>query len=261
MPRLSLVLLAAALLAGCAATAPQTSSDTAQEHPSQERAPLPPAYTEATRDARIADPGEIDSTLIRIVPSNDRLVWERRVLDGDSTRVVKVVTWMGEGGFDDAVPGEPVSISRTTWVTAVPEVQALCRTFSGDPTAVTRRLEQLIGLPPNSGKTRFVELWARPDALRRPCPDPEVTDPACRRGDPAPSADRAFRTWFAELRASSYCNRCGTRTPYPWTRLGYTYDWNPSTDEVGVSEFVLFAPSTVIFAGTTPTTEYCDVEE
>jgi hypothetical protein len=26
---------------------------------------------------------------------------------------------------------------------------------------------------------------------------------------------------------------------YPWTRLGYTYDWAPDAKEVGMSEYVL----------------------
>ncbi|MBU6351343.1 MAG: hypothetical protein KGS73_14490 [Chloroflexi bacterium] len=32
---------------------------------------------------------------------------------------------------------------------------------------------------------------------------------------------------------------------YPWTRLGYTYDWSNSASEVGLSEFVVAAGSTV----------------
>ena len=38
------------------------------------------------------------------------------------------------------------------------------------------RLEKLLGLPPNSGKTKFVEIWVRPQDLFRPSPDPEITD-------------------------------------------------------------------------------------
>ena len=26
---------------------------------------------------------------------------------------------------------------------------------------------------------------------------------------------------------------------FPWTRLGYTYDWGNSTSEIGLSEFVI----------------------
>ncbi len=33
-----------------------------------------------------------------------------------------------------------------------------------------------------------------------------------------------------------YVNTMGA-TPYPWTRLGYTYDWG-SSNQIGLSEFV-----------------------
>ena len=35
------------------------------------------------------------------------------------------------------------------------------------------------------------------------------------------------------------------KPPYPWTRLGYTYDWGPAKSPVGLSEFVVFKGSTV----------------
>lgn len=30
-----------------------------------------------------------------------------------------------------------------------------------------------------------------------------------------------------------------TGPPYPWTRLGYTYDWGNAKSRVGLSEFVI----------------------
>jgi len=35
---------------------------------------------------------------------------------------------------------------------------------------------------------------------------------------------------------------------YPWTRLGYTYDWNPNSPEVGLSEYIVRGGSTVTVA-------------
>ena len=46
-------------------------------------------------------------------------------------------------------------------------------------------------------------------------------------------------------------------TQYPWTALGYTYDWcNPSTT-VGVSEFIVRAGATVTVTGVYPHDAYC----
>jgi hypothetical protein len=33
---------------------------------------------------------------------------------------------------------------------------------------------------------------------------------------------------------------------YPWTRLGYTYDWGSSITEIGLSEFVIKKNSQII---------------
>ena len=59
-------------------------------------------------------------------------------------------------------------------------------------------------------------------------------------------------TWCRELRGRSY-----DEGGYPWTRLGYTYDWAPDASERGASEFVIPAETTVQVASFTTTDEYC----
>jgi hypothetical protein len=44
---------------------------------------------------------------------------------------------------------------------------------------------------------------------------------------------------------------------YPWARLGYTYNWNPNADEVGVNEFVVRRGADVKASSVTTTVEYC----
>jgi hypothetical protein len=44
---------------------------------------------------------------------------------------------------------------------------------------------------------------------------------------------------------------------YPWTRLGYTYDWHPDTPETGLSEYVIPQGSTVEVHANVETREYC----
>ena len=43
---------------------------------------------------------------------------------------------------------------------------------------------------------------------------------------------------------------------YPWTRLGYTYDWGDSTTHVGLSEFILEQNATVMVKSVTSTVDY-----
>ena len=33
---------------------------------------------------------------------------------------------------------------------------------------------------------------------------------------------------------------------YPWTRLGYTYDWRPGSNKYGASEYVMRKDSTIM---------------
>ncbi|WP_405357753.1 hypothetical protein [Ruminococcus sp.] len=44
-----------------------------------------------------------------------------------------------------------------------------------------------------------------------------------------------FETWFENNTASSY-----STGSYPWTRLGYTYDWADNGTAYGLSEFIIF---------------------
>jgi len=44
---------------------------------------------------------------------------------------------------------------------------------------------------------------------------------------------------------------------YPWTRLGYTYDWGNPESEVGLSEFVIAAGSTVTIDQVIANEAYC----
>jgi hypothetical protein len=55
---------------------------------------------------------------------------------------------------------------------------------------------------------------------------------------------KAYRDWFA----ATWSSRYETATPYPWTQLGYTYDWG-SSNHMGLSEYVIRKGSTVGVAG------------
>ena len=247
--RLSLAVLLAGLL-GCRATAPSARTASIDELRAQ--------YERAIADAKVAQPSEIDSSLTRIVPSNDALQWRTHATAaGDTIRQVLVVTWTDSAPLPNAAgqpaaPGTAPTLRDVVWVTAVPEVQRFCRALSLQGEALTTRLQQYIGLPPTDGSTRFVELWASPDDLARPCPDPEITDAACTTGEGSAAADADYRQWFEGWRDAAY-----GPDGYPWTRLGYTYDWNPEADEVGVSEFILRPPATVEVRRSVPTAEYC----
>lgn len=192
-------------------------------------------YRAAIEDARTAEPSEITTRLTPLTPYNDTLVW-RTV--SDSIRQVSVVTWGGAATLPDAAAGDTIVANDDVWVTAVPAIRQFCRRLDRTGDRLRLRLAQRLGLPPDATYDRFIELWVRPQDLVRPCPDPEVTDRECELTAPVPTdhvqVSEDHREWFRTLRHTSY-----GPDGYPFTGLGYTYDWHPGTDEVGPSEFVL----------------------
>jgi hypothetical protein len=223
---------------------------------------LAAAYLAAVEDAAVAEPEEICRSLTAIAPYNEDLVWQG---EGDERRVL-MATWTGYTGYDE-LAGKRIRLddlrrgayeaARDIWVTPVPEVKAFCRRHPCvPPERRVLRLEQLLGLPSGSGKTRFVEFWVKPEDLFRPAPDPEVSDCEAELDFPVSgqfvTVDPAHIAWFQSLMEESY-----GEDGYPWTRLGYTYDWGNPFSDVGLSEFVIRPGAVVDVHSITLTAEYC----
>jgi hypothetical protein len=166
-----------------------------------------------------------------------------------------IVTWTDYPGYGDHID-RSVEIPIYAWVTAAPELQNFCKASTLGHHALILRLEQLLGLPPNSGRKRFVELWVNHEDLFRPSPDPEITDHEAELEFPASSrfikvADEHIR-WFNDWKSKAY-----TGQGYPWTRLGYTYDWGNPDSEVGLSEFVIRKGAIVVIQSVSDLNKYC----
>lgn len=201
------------------------------------------SYWRAIEDAREAEETDIDHDLWAIDPDNPDLIWSE-------ASEVLVVTWTDWDGYDERV-GSPFNLERPVWVTPAPQVQNFCQGLNFDPPSLTLRLEQYLGLPPHNGKTQFVELWVSPDDLWRPCPDPEIDDRSCQLQFPEEVSLEHKRS-IVELMLSSY-----GANGYPWTRLGYTYDWGRVRSKVGASEFVIASGATVTVRSVQRTEEFC----
>jgi hypothetical protein len=150
------------------------------------------------------------------------------------------------------------------WVTAVPEVQEICRGFSGD---LELRLHQFFGLHPNRKFTAFVTMSVKEGDIFRPTanPDPTTTLPCscpipanCGEAFPEIISETHLR-WFANQMLGSYVLSESYLIPvgYPWTRLGYTYDWKPGANKYGASEYVIRKDSTVTVTEIAPYKKYC----
>jgi len=209
------------------------------------------SYQAAIKDAEIAEPDEIVTNLVAIVPSNKKLIWKGE----GKNRSVLMVTWTAWAGYDDSV-GKTIKAGQKIWTTVAPAVKTFCNNLSDDEIKVSR-LEQLLGLPLGSGKIKFVELWVKPIDLFRPSPDPAISDHEAEINFPDTgkliSISDEYKSWFNKLKANSY-----KENGYPWTRLGYTYDWGNPDSEVGLSEFVIEQGAQIEVHTITITSDYCN---
>lgn len=239
-------LLAASLLSAGWAAAPTDEQEIRGVEAERAAAGARARYERALRDAATAEPSEVAADLVPVTESNESLVWAETEIG----RAVLVVTWTSSDRYGRSL-GEAMETTSDTWVTVVPEVAEICRSLPVEREEVTSRLEGLLGLPPGAGKTTFAALWVDPADLFRPCPDPEITDTRCDLDFP-PDVSEAHRRWMTDRAARSY-----GPDGYPWTRLGYTYDWASPDSPVGPSELVVRRGATVLVESVAPTAEYC----
>jgi hypothetical protein len=179
---------------------------------------------------------EQSENLTSITKANPQLIW--RTKDGKDQ--VLMVTWQ-KGYLASLKPDESYTVkgNYSVWVTAVPEVKEFIlhqdQLAKSNQTDLIHRIEQYLGLKPNSKRTNFVEVWVNQEDLIRPCLKSKVTvnDPKCADDTPHPD-----------------------KNGYPFTGLGYTYDWgNPKTD-VGASEFTVKSGKIIIVDTNKTTDEY-----
>lgn len=166
---------------------------------------------------------------------------------------VTVVTWTAAQTAERFYPLGETRIGVDVWVTLVPEVQDRCAAYPTNPSALTLRLQQLLGLPPHPEERVFVVMVAAVKDVFRPCPDPDPTKEQCGRSLPQ-RVDPEYEAWVAHQMLDRY------QTPpqgFPWTRLGYTYDWNPDSNKFGASEYVIRKGSKVVVTAKVETPSYC----
>lgn len=134
------------------------------------------------------------------------------------------------------------------WCFAYDELKCWYKKNTDVVTDWTRRLEQLIGLPMDTGYTHFTAFSACPEDVIRPA---YQTDPQKQMGQELldGSALGKYEAWFRENENWSY-----RESEWPWTRLGYTYDWAEG-HERGLCEFLLLPGSEVKVEWTVTTEE------
>ncbi len=144
------------------------------------------------------------------------------------------------------------SSSYLTWVTQQSEFESKAqelklKRLKGERLAL--RIEQLLGLTPavvTDTARVFIEIWVKAADLFRPCRDPEISDVSCTLYPTAGAfspASPAYDTVYQNLVTNNIRkNPPPGEANYwaPWTRMGYTYDWNKRNKQhQGLSEYII----------------------
>jgi hypothetical protein len=189
------------------------------------------------------------STLLSINTENKNLIH----MSINNEDYILMLTWKAKNYYPDS--GAYNTNNYEIWVTAAPELYNRMQKVKSSN--IHLRLKQLLGLPPTAQNKLFIELWVRPQDLFRPCPDKEVNDNSCNLCfTQQDSLDADYIKWFNQSRIDRYYST-GLYNQYPWTQLGYTYDWNPKNkSHKGVSEFVIGKNKTIYVNRVYTTEEY-----
>jgi hypothetical protein len=200
-------------------------------------------YAKGLEEARNPTPASVHNGLWTITPSNKNLVWT--TIDGKP--YVLTVTWKADSTYYTRKKRDGDSVALYSyntgnypiWVTLVPQMKGMHLGGLSDK-KLNRRLNQLLGLPPVADYHYFLEIWVSPDDLVRPCFDPSTGANVCEFTPSKADAGRSDHIcWLYQYIYGSYSDPDMMKR-YPFTHLGYTYDWNPKNrSHVGLSEFVI----------------------
>lgn len=200
-------------------------------------------YAQAVEDAKTIEPEELLPLKTTLTRDDPYAQWNDQ---GDR---VLVCTWNDTP--EDYPDGASVTVGEEpVWVFSGAELEAWYAANADGVEDWELRLCQLIGLPPDAGYTHFTTLWADPQDLLRPAFDPDVTTNTMTE---TLTGEDWYQSWFEDNTAASY-----GEDGYPWTRLGYTYDWADSGTEYGLTEFILPAGAQATVERTVTTGAYLD---
>jgi hypothetical protein len=142
-------------------------------------------------------------------------------------------------------------LTGDVWISAGTELKDRVGVWTGTPDGLKLRVREILGLRPESNDDYVVTMTVKGADAFRPTPNPDTSTKWSTGDAPLPpdqfpevpsTAPAWYVLWFANNMLFSY------RPPgYPWTHLGYTYDWKPGVpDHYGVSEYVIKSGAAVI---------------
>ena len=190
--------------------------------------------------------------LMSISDGNQELEW--KTIHG--RRYVKLITWKSSADQYLCTSNNGFTLGRCNlWATIPSELKKFGKKYVSDHPkttfeTLTLRMKQLLGLPFQVDYNYFIEFWVKPEDLFRPCFDPDIASTpkiVCK----------SHQEWIEETKRIYHCEVMGQKLGYPWTQLGYTYDWSSeSENNVGLTEFCVRHHSTIYIEKVSLTTQY-----
>lgn len=213
------VVLAAACIAGGVFFGSERS---VASLPKEETLTLEQVYKEAVADAVAAEEDEI-YPLVTLTEEGGMV----------SFRDGKVLLLTVNDSPDQYPAGETVTLPGEVWTFTDLEIAKWYPEHKKGVTDWTLRLEQLVGVPPDAAYTHVTAMWVSPEDVIRPAYLTDVTESGMTVMLPEDTPEE-YREWFDGNIIWSYFD-----SAYPWTRMGYTYDWSPDSGEYGLTEFLV----------------------
>lgn len=207
----------------------------------EETQPLEELWKSAMADAVFSEDDEVFE-LVCLTQDDPQVIWD------DSAKRVLLLTWHDYA--QDCAPGEALEYEEI-WASSLGEMENWFRENGAGVTDWDLRFAQLLGLPEDAGYTRFTAFWVSPEEVIRPAYVPDVT--AQMVNDYGKVTDPEYKAWFDANILYSYFE-----SEYPWTRLGYTYDWSGAASPYGLTEFLVMDADNTQILFTCSTQEFVD---
>lgn len=175
---------------------------------------------------------------------------EWKIVDGDTLILVSTLQ-PREWEYANLAIGDSIttssSVDNVMWVTIPKELndKLLSEKYIADSTQLNTRLQELIGLRPDDENSTLNLFWIDKNNLLRPSynPDPTTSHGAIKY--PQTVTPEWYQEWFEGNIEYSY-EAPNQGLNYPFTRLGYTYDWGVERSKYGLSEFITVPSSEMI---------------
>lgn len=210
-------------------------------------------YRQALNTAKDFEHLKISHHLTEVTPANSAIIKQN-----NDTFKVLVVAWKDSADLKYYNYGKPGYFNTgrfINFVTVVPDLRDWYMHNKVDSVQLDLRLKELLGLPPNVNKNCWIEFWVKASDLYRPCKDNSIADNYCDVDFPA-NTDSSYITWWNDYHTNSY-NNPNLYSNYPFSGLGYTYDWAPTNrSHMGLSEFCINKNASVYVKGYSATYAY-----